>query len=688
MPRSKRISLNSKLNDIVFLVGAGISLEQPSNIPIGSSIIEQLLKWIAPDDDTYNLLKKYSDGTNKKTPFDILRFELLLDEINEVDSAILDLLQILQNSGYPNFYHYFLSLAISKGSFVITTNFDTRIEEASEDLNIPIKRYIVSTSKQDPFDATYNFLKLHGSFLDSKKLIKNPNLSSNPIANLSQVGKIGFAFNNLETFKKQLVSRLSNKILVVVGYSASDSFDVIPLIEEIKFNKILWCEHILNKKAKVLNIKELEDSFLSNPETPLHLISLGIQKKRYPKTESYLFKGRTHEFLKYFFPKLYDENVLQNHKFYSYFDPEFSVKASLNSFISILEDVPLDPLSKEMICKSLLIERYGNWENLPLTDDSSETNQYVINITNEINIRKFKNANKKMVDAKKAKKINQEEFEYLEALLAFETGELEKAFVILFNQTKVKSWQQSLRNLEARFYLYDIMLQKYFFAQKFRKALKYANKTIELAEKYGVIWETIRGRLQRGKINMQMGFDVLYKVRRLKYHFSHYFEIAKSDFEFVSYYSLRVSRIDFHFEVNRYLISIYESLGDLKYAKYLGYKLFSIIKLIADKEVKGVLFIQLSRLEATTGNIKEAKEFLKKAIHQAKFKKEWKRGKELCLYQEAIIDQHAGELEKSRLKLVKCLQSISDDQMNWDLITQIKYNIKSIDNSLSKEKSK
>ena len=96
-------------NDYIFLVGAGISIDSPSNIPDGVKIIDILLKWIQRDENDYIKLKDYTDDKNKISLFDFLRFELLLEEIYQIEPGILDMLSILENGGFSNTNHYFLS---------------------------------------------------------------------------------------------------------------------------------------------------------------------------------------------------------------------------------------------------------------------------------------------------------------------------------------------------------------------------------------------------------------------------------------------------------------------------------------------------------------------------------------------------------------------------------------------------
>ncbi|MHA1340807.1 MAG: hypothetical protein ACTSRZ_12115 [Promethearchaeota archaeon] len=61
--------LKNRKNNLVFLAGAGISAEPPSNLPTARQMMDAILRFIDPDKDAFNKLSQISD----------LRFEYIIE---------------------------------------------------------------------------------------------------------------------------------------------------------------------------------------------------------------------------------------------------------------------------------------------------------------------------------------------------------------------------------------------------------------------------------------------------------------------------------------------------------------------------------------------------------------------------------------------------------------------------------
>ena len=164
-------SLFSKDDKYTFLVGAGISMDPPSNIPSAREFVRVLIEHFAPEHDINPLLDLKE-----------MRFELVIDKLYDnfdEDLKFLDYLELMNN---PNVIHWFLAYSIIANCNVITTNFDYLIENALERIIgvekkhniIPIitKKDFLENQEPEVFRSKNQFpiYKIHGS---KKNIITN-----------------------------------------------------------------------------------------------------------------------------------------------------------------------------------------------------------------------------------------------------------------------------------------------------------------------------------------------------------------------------------------------------------------------------------------------------------------------------------------------------------------------------------
>lgn len=240
-----------------FLVGAGVSMDQPSNVPSAIEIVRSLLELSAPPEEVTNLLA-----------LDKLRFELAVEKIKiEIDEDLkfLDYLELITE---PNLIHYFLANSIIRGNYVITTNFDYLIEHALvRTLDKQWHKDIIPIITKEDFifyqepnklitNNKYPIYKIHGS---KRNIILDKDTSDSLITTISALGKEreeGETFA-IEPYKKPAIYNLmEQRTLVVMGYSGSDDFDIGPTLKELPFLKrIIWVEHSPHHKVEIIKIK-------------------------------------------------------------------------------------------------------------------------------------------------------------------------------------------------------------------------------------------------------------------------------------------------------------------------------------------------------------------------------------------------------------------------------------------------
>lgn len=268
--------------DILFIVGAGISKKSPSNIPLGS----ELTRYILDISCGYNISKIFWDTWDKfsqtiknydeKLEFPIPRLETILGCINELDH-ILDRNHILSGIKHwsqtpPNSNHHILSDFVNHGSNIITTNFDLGIENAYENKYGSLIHQVVGSISVFKTASLGGIYHIHGcAFDDIDKLgatVKNV--------------KIGFN----ETTEKTLSNIIHNsKLIIILGYSVSDSFDVTPFFQSIDCPPILFIQHISNTdKASIrfpMNLNKIVTNSTSSIATGYETDSFLSELRKY-----------------------------------------------------------------------------------------------------------------------------------------------------------------------------------------------------------------------------------------------------------------------------------------------------------------------------------------------------------------------------------------------------------------------
>ncbi len=251
-------SLFSPKISYTFLVGAGISIPKPTALASARDIVRNLLEFCAPPEELENLLS-----------LEKLRFELVIEKIQDEIDGDLRFLDYLEDVTEPNLIHLFLGNAIIRGNYVITTNFDYLIEFAL--MRILDKQWhndIIPVITKEDFifyqnpknliqNNKYPVYKIHGS---KKNIVLDKDTRESLITTISALGKEreqGKTFA-IEPYKKPTVFNIMNQnILVVLGYSGTDDFDIGPMLKELPFLKrIIWIEHSPPNKIEIRKIKD------------------------------------------------------------------------------------------------------------------------------------------------------------------------------------------------------------------------------------------------------------------------------------------------------------------------------------------------------------------------------------------------------------------------------------------------
>ncbi|TFG28996.1 MAG: tetratricopeptide repeat protein [Promethearchaeota archaeon] len=268
------LSIKDLLNDdknLTFLVGAGCSIDSPSCLPAGKAMMETLIIYTCHESEVEKILQ-----------IEDLRFEGLIEVIRDQLDKNLATIEYYGQCDKPNMQHFFLADMIQKGHFVMTTNFDFLIEYALLYSGVPEKNIVPVITREDfgRFQDPYELLnsgknslyKIHGS---PHNIITNENTIDSLVATIQAFGsnKEGLDIFQMESFKRPFFENITNqRSLVVMGYSGSDDFDVVPTLKIIKnLKEIIWIDFLYDDggKEKVYSV----DSLMSDSSQNLDKVS-------------------------------------------------------------------------------------------------------------------------------------------------------------------------------------------------------------------------------------------------------------------------------------------------------------------------------------------------------------------------------------------------------------------------------
>lgn len=226
--------------DLAFFCGAGISRD--SNLPTAFDLKHEILRVL-----------NVNDVNAKKVLYSNVPFESFMEtlaqtlRLEEVLSIFID--------AEPNNNHLILAEAVQRGisSLIVTTNFDTCIEKAFHSLGLKLSEDFQVLRQESEFkeldkleeQARATIIKVHGS-------VDVPNSIRTTLASVSQKENSDDRRRVIEhTFLTGL-----HKFVIVLGYSCSDIFDIVPSIENIKDSEkeVLFVQHSSQDEFKIEDI--------------------------------------------------------------------------------------------------------------------------------------------------------------------------------------------------------------------------------------------------------------------------------------------------------------------------------------------------------------------------------------------------------------------------------------------------
>jgi tetratricopeptide (TPR) repeat protein len=262
---------NLKIRDLIspdakltFLVGAGCSVDPPSSLAAGRKMIEDIVEYTCAESEIQKILD-----------LEELRFEQLVEIVRNWLDKELKIIDYYGQCDKPNLQHFYLAEMIKKGNFVMTTNFDFLIEYALQQSGVPNEMILPVITKNDyqnysnPNDllrkGKKSLYKIHGS---TKNIISLENTRDSLVATIQAFGsnKEGENIFQVEPFKRSLFENISSGCsLVLMGYSGSDDFDIVPTLMVLKnLKNIVWINFVYDdggiEKIYEINNSTLEET--------------------------------------------------------------------------------------------------------------------------------------------------------------------------------------------------------------------------------------------------------------------------------------------------------------------------------------------------------------------------------------------------------------------------------------------
>lgn len=269
--------------DLVVFCGAGIS--RNSGLPLANELTHAVLEKLPIDKADENEIIRAG-----------LPFEAFIEYLSE-NSDISNILNIFED-GKPNTNHILIAKLAKLGYLknIFTTNFDPLIEKALEAEGLVKNRdFEVRFSEEDFLNLTWNrkdskvlIIKIHGSVEDKNsirttiKSVSNRNLSNkrmNVVRNIFLTG--------------------DHKAVLILGYSCSDVFDLIPQIQglEGKRKEIYLINHSASKNKVVAKRNKFKPPFSKFNGMSIHTDTDKLTKKLWDSLQQII--GSEYRFYKF-----------------------------------------------------------------------------------------------------------------------------------------------------------------------------------------------------------------------------------------------------------------------------------------------------------------------------------------------------------------------------------------------------
>lgn len=235
------------MNKTVYLLGAGISVEAPASMPAALGLVKQIVQQITPHAAVRRKLLSLFDPARPDAAHrsDFLRFETFMEVLKEHADPELTVLDFLRELHHPNALHLTLAREAIRGATLITTNFDSFLEDAirllgHEPCTICEEKEFKDWRKHVPAGHVPVF-KIHGS-VERWRGSRSRSAKRSVIATIASLTHSGVGMRLPKHKEAFLHETLDGARLIVAGYSAADELDVVPSLTVSHPAAVTWLE--------------------------------------------------------------------------------------------------------------------------------------------------------------------------------------------------------------------------------------------------------------------------------------------------------------------------------------------------------------------------------------------------------------------------------------------------------------
>jgi tetratricopeptide (TPR) repeat protein len=240
-------------NDLNLFVGAGISKDPPSNLPLAQEFRMYVYNKLCTCEKPLKVFGKYVNKLSS-IPFESF-IKIVVDESNFFNSFLR-----IFKSGQPNKAHRLIAKLVKKGYIlrILTTNFDMMLEQAlaMEGVSLTDVDIYYTEAHFDGQDLSSIkrpiICKIHGSVNAPDSVRVTLDLITREILQQSRTNILNYFFKE------------SNKDLLILGYSCSDEFDINPYLGNLKSKTKIFVIKHSTTQFKIENLQRPFETFPGN----------------------------------------------------------------------------------------------------------------------------------------------------------------------------------------------------------------------------------------------------------------------------------------------------------------------------------------------------------------------------------------------------------------------------------------
>lgn len=237
-----------KKGPLAVFLGAGVSIDSPSNLPDGNRLKSDIFNAITSTGTfSESLMSQARDAIHRYRPELFLH---LLDEWRGIEwRPLLDFMLEAE----PNTNHNIVAHLTHKKQlqYILTTNYDTLIEDAFKKYDLPVNLCF----RDEHFDNSSKggdiprILKLHGSLLNNSGVLSIDTI----------LGSMKEVTSRLSQNKEELLRYvMKNYVMIFLGYSGLDEFDIYPILMDSEAKQMIWVSHTgIGHPTRILSCEDI-----------------------------------------------------------------------------------------------------------------------------------------------------------------------------------------------------------------------------------------------------------------------------------------------------------------------------------------------------------------------------------------------------------------------------------------------